>query len=68
MPLKRRPIYSHLYVQVLVAILLGVIVGHFWPEVGESLKPLGDGFIKLVKMIIAPVIFLTLVTGIAGMK
>jgi aerobic C4-dicarboxylate transport protein len=67
-PLERRPIYSHLYVQVLVAILLGVVVGHFWPQVGESLKPLGDGFIKLVKMIIAPVIFLTLVTGIAGMK
>jgi aerobic C4-dicarboxylate transport protein len=53
---------------VLVAIALGVFVGHFWPAFGESLKPLGDGFIKLVKMIIAPVIFLTLVTGIAGMK
>ena len=64
----RRPIYNHLYVQVLVAIALGVVVGHFWPAFGESLKPLGDGFIKLVKMIIAPVIFLTLVTGIAGMK
>lgn len=64
----RRPIYAHLYVQVLVAIALGVIVGHFWPHAGESLKPLGDAFIKLVKMIIAPVIFLTLVTGIAGMK
>lgn len=58
----------HLYAQVLVAIVLGATVGHFWPDVGESLKPLGDGFIKLVKMIIAPVIFLTLVTGIAGMK
>ncbi|GAA4042321.1 dicarboxylate/amino acid:cation symporter [Sphingomonas rosea] len=53
---------------MLVAIALGVIVGHYWPETGEALKPLGDGFIKLVKMIIAPVIFLTLVTGIAGMK
>jgi aerobic C4-dicarboxylate transport protein len=53
---------------VLVAIALGVFVGPFWPAFGESLKPLGDGFIKLVKMIIAPVIFLTLVTGIAGMK
>ena len=51
-----------------MAIALGVFVGHFWPAIGESLKPLGDGFIKLVKMIIAPVIFLTLVTGIAGMK
>jgi aerobic C4-dicarboxylate transport protein len=55
-------------VQVLTAIVLGALVGHFWPTVGESLKPLGDGFIKLVKMIIAPVIFLTVVTGIAGMR
>jgi aerobic C4-dicarboxylate transport protein len=58
----------HLYAQVLVAIVLGAAVGHFWPDIGQALKPLGDGFIKLVKMIIAPVIFLTLVTGIAGMK
>ncbi len=63
-----RPWYRHLYVQVLVAILLGVAVGHFYPSTGEALKPLGDGFIKLVKMIIAPVIFLTIVTGIAGMR
>lgn len=54
--------------QVLVAIALGAAVGHFWPDLGEALKPLGDGFIKLVKMIIAPVIFLTVVTGIAGMN
>ncbi|MDB5668883.1 MAG: C4-dicarboxylate transporter DctA [Alphaproteobacteria bacterium] len=67
-PQRRRRIYHHLYVQVLAAILLGLIVGHFWPAWGEALKPLGDGFIKLVKMIIAPVIFLTLVTGIAGMR
>jgi aerobic C4-dicarboxylate transport protein len=53
---------------VILAILLGVIVGHFWPETGAALKPLGDGFIKLVKMVIAPVIFLTIVTGIAGMR
>ncbi|MDQ8756272.1 dicarboxylate/amino acid:cation symporter [Sphingosinicella sp. LHD-64] len=65
---SRHRLLGHLYVQVLVAIVLGAIVGHFWPQFGESLKPLGDGFIKLVKMIIAPVIFLTLVTGIAGMK
>ncbi|MCF2515157.1 dicarboxylate/amino acid:cation symporter [Sphingomonas sp. G124] len=63
-----KPWYRHLYVQVLVAIILGVIVGHFWPATGEALKPLGDGFIKLIKMIIAPVIFLTIVTGIAGMR
>jgi aerobic C4-dicarboxylate transport protein len=63
-----KPWYRHLYVQVVVAILLGVTVGHFWPTTGEALKPLGDGFIKLIKMIIAPVIFLTIVTGIAGMR
>ena len=66
--LERRPLYRHLYVQVLIAIALGTLIGHFWPTIGEALKPLGDGFIKLVKMIIAPVIFLTLVTGIAGMR
>jgi aerobic C4-dicarboxylate transport protein len=60
--------YTHLYVQVLVAIALGVAVGHFAPDTGKALKPLGDGFVKLVKMIIAPVIFLTIVTGIAGMR
>ena len=64
---RRTRLAGQLYVQVLVAILLGALVGHFWPDLGEALKPLGDGFIKLVKMIIAPVIFLTLVTGIAGM-
>ena len=64
---RRTRLAGQLYVQVLVAIVLGALVGHFWPDVGEALKPLGDGFIKLVKMIIAPVIFLTLVTGIAGM-
>ena len=59
--------WSHLYVQVLIAIALGALVGHFAPTFGEALRPLGDAFIKLVKMIIAPVIFLTVVTGIAGM-
>ena len=63
-----RPWYRHLYAQVLVAIVAGVLLGHFAPETGASLKPLGDAFIKLVKMIIAPVIFLTIVTGIAGMR
>ena len=67
-PLGRRALYKQLYVQVLVAIAVGATIGHFWPETGAALKPLGDGFIKLVKMIIAPVIFLTVVTGIAGMK
>jgi aerobic C4-dicarboxylate transport protein len=63
-----RPWYRHLYFQVLVAIILGILVGHFWPATGEAMKPIGDGFIKLVRMIIAPVIFLTIVTGIAGMR
>ncbi len=60
--------YRQLYVQVLAAIVVGGFIGHFAPATGVALKPLGDGFIKLVKMIIAPVIFLTIVTGIAGMK
>lgn len=67
-PVVRKPFYRHLYFQVMLAILAGGLIGHFWPTFGESLKPLGDGFIKLVKMIIAPVIFLTIVTGIAGMR
>ncbi len=64
----KRPLWTQLYVQVLVAIVLGAFIGHVWPATGEALKPLGDAFIKLVKMIIAPVIFLTVVTGIAGMR
>ena len=68
MPAKRRSILRSLYVQVLIAVALGVFVGWMWPAFGASLKPLGDGFIKLVKMIITPVIFLTVVTGIAGMR
>jgi aerobic C4-dicarboxylate transport protein len=65
---RRKKWTGQLYLQVLVAIVLGAALGHFYPTYGEALKPLGDAFIKLVKMIIAPVIFLTLVTGIAGMK
>ncbi len=57
-----------LYVQVLLAILAGILLGHFYPRLGEQLKPLGDGFIQLIKMMIAPVIFCTIVTGISGMK
>ncbi|AEF21680.1 dicarboxylate/amino acid:cation symporter [Pseudomonas fulva] len=56
-----------LYFQILCAVLLGVIVGHFWAQQATALKPLGDAFIKLVKMMIAPVVFCTIVTGIAGM-
>lgn len=68
MPAPRKGLHRQLYAQVLVAIVLGAAIGHFWPQIGESLKPLGDAFIKLVKMVIAPVIFLTVVTGIAGMR
>jgi len=67
-PPAKLPFWRHLYFQVIAAIVLGGFIGHFWPEFGESLKPLGDAFIKLVKMVIAPVIFLTIVTGIAGMR
>ncbi len=67
-PPRRGRWYAHLYVQVLAAIVAGVALGHFAPVTGEALKPLGDAFIKLVKMVIAPVIFLTIVTGIAGLR
>ncbi len=67
-PVRKLPFYRQLYVQVLAAIACGILLGHFYPELGASLKPLGDAFIKLVKMIIAPVIFLTVATGIAGMS
>lgn len=61
-------IFKTLYFQVLTAITIGVLLGHFYPEIGAQMKPLGDGFVKLIKMIIAPVIFCTVVTGIAGME
>lgn len=67
-PAPQRAWYAHLYVQVLLAIFAGGAIGHFFPATGEALKPLGDAFIKLVKMVIAPVIFLTIVTGIAGLR
>ena len=62
----RNPWYRVLYIQVIIAVALGVAVGYFYPPVGKSLKPLGDGFIKLVKMMIAPIIFCTVVHGIAS--
>ena len=63
-----RPFYRQLYVQVLVAIAAGGLLGWLWPETGVAMKPLGDGFIRLVKMVVPPVVFLTIVTGIAGMR
>src|SRR6188472_1085918 len=64
---RHQPWYKILYVQVLIAILLGVLVGRFYPDLGKQLKPLGDGFIALIKMMIAPVIFCTVVHGISSM-
>src|SRR5258706_8584299 len=63
----RRPLYRELYFQVLVAIALGIALGFFNPPLAQTMKPLGDGFIKLIRMMIAPIIFTTVVTGIAGM-
>lgn len=67
-PIRKQKFYQILYVQVIFAITVGILLGHFFPETGEAMKPLGDAFIKLVKMIIAPVIFLTVTTGISGMS
>ena len=64
----KKALYRSLYFQVITAIIIGVILGHFWPETGAAMKPLGDGFIKLIKMMIAPIIFCTVVVGIAGME
>lgn len=66
-PSRKTRWYKVLYIQVIIAIIIGVLLGHFFPSVGESMKPFGDAFIKLVKMIISPVIFLTIVLGIAEM-
>src|SRR5258705_5944562 len=62
-----RPWYAVLYIQVLIAIAVGILIGHYFPKTGTALKPLGDGFISLIKMMIAPVIFCTIVHGIASM-
>ncbi len=63
-----KKLHQHLYVQVLTAITLGILLGYFYPETATAMKPLGDGFIKLIKMLIAPIIFCTVVTGISGMQ
>jgi aerobic C4-dicarboxylate transport protein len=64
---KRHPWYSVLYIQVLIAIAIGIALGYFYPKTGIAMKPLGDGFIALIKMMIAPVIFCTVVHGISSM-
>jgi aerobic C4-dicarboxylate transport protein len=67
-PARSQRLYKSLYLQVLIAIVIGVLLGHYFPEAATKFKPLGDGFIKLIKMMIAPIIFCTVVTGIAGME
>ena len=63
-----RNLFRSLYFQVLLAIAVGILLGFFYPETAAKMKPLGDGFIKLIKMLIAPVIFCTVVLGIAGVE
>ena len=60
--------FRSLYAQVLVAVVAGALIGHAWPETGVALKPLGDGFIRLIKMLIGPIVFCTVVLGISGME
>ncbi len=66
--MKKPPLYKVLYFQVLTAVVIGVLLGHFYPEVGVDMKPFGDAFIKAIKMLISPIIFCTVVLGIAGME
>jgi Na+/H+-dicarboxylate symporter len=67
-PAKKAPLYKALYFQVLVGLALGIAVGHYWPDFGASLKVLGDGFVKLVKMMIGPIVFCTIVSGITSLS
>ena len=67
-PPRHKPFFKSLYFQVLLAIFAGVLLGHFQPQLAEQMKPLGDAFIKMIKMIIAPIIFCTVVHGIASMN
>ncbi len=65
---KKKPLYKDLFFQVIVAIVIGVLVGHYYPDIGKMMQPLSTGFIKLIKMMIGPIIFCTIVVGIAGME
>src|SRR3954454_22741284 len=67
-PHKPKKFYQALYFQVVVGLAVGILVGHFWPDFGASLKPLGDAFVKIVKMMIAPVVFCTIVSGITSLN
>ena len=66
--MAQKKFYQSLYLQVILGILIGALLGHFYPEAGAAMKPFGDGFIKLIKMMIAPIVFCTVVTGVAGME
>src|SRR5689334_7167362 len=63
---ERKPWYRQLYVQVLIAIVIGIVVGRQWPDLGESLQPIGTTFIAAMKMLIGPIVFLTIIGGIAS--
>src|SRR3984957_8433154 len=65
-PTAKSPLYKSLFAQVLVALLLGIVIGMAWPDFAVSLKPLSDGFLKLISMIVAPIVFCVVVHGIAG--
>src|SRR5690242_5728871 len=65
--MKIKTILGHVYVQVLIGVALGVLVGALWPDLGAQLKPLGDAFVKLVKFMIAPIVFGTIVSGVTSM-
>ena len=64
----RSSLFRSLYFQVIVALVAGIAVGHYYPAIATDLKPLGDAFINSIKMVITPVIFCTVVCGIAGME
>jgi aerobic C4-dicarboxylate transport protein len=66
--LQRKKWYQHLYVQVLIAVIFGILLGHFYPSIGQAMKPLGDNFLKLIKLMVAPLIFCTVVHGLASMR
>lgn len=66
--IKKNKLYTQLYFQILVSILIGILLGHFYPQLAIEMKPLGDGFIRLIRMLIAPIIFVTVVMGIAGVR
>src|SRR6059058_4807380 len=67
-PVQQRSFWRHLYVQVLIAIAVGALLGHFYPSVGAQMKPFGDAFVAAIRMVIAPIIFCTVVHGIASMQ